>query len=53
MNKQIIQDIIKLYNKAIDSVPVKHTVETIVEANVIYYDDHIELVDDYDDEVYL
>lgn len=58
MNKQLIQDIIKAGNKAIDSVPVKYTVETKVENyqvyNGIYYDDnHIEFVDDYDDEVYL
>lgn len=58
MNKQLIQAIIKAGNKAIDSVPVKYTVETKVENyqvyNGSYYDDnHIELVDDYDDEVYL
>ena len=58
MNKQLIQDVIKAGNKAIDSVPVKYTVETKVENyqvyNGIYYDDtHIEFVDDYDDEVYL
>lgn len=58
MNKQLIQDLIKAGNKAIDSVPVKYTVETKVENyqvyNGIYYDDnHIEFVDDYDDEVYL
>lgn len=58
MNKQLVQDIIKAGNKAIDSVPVKYTVETKVEYyqvyNGIYYDDnHIEFVDDYDDEVYL
>lgn len=58
MNKQLIQDIIKAGNKAIDSLPVKYTVETKVENyqvyNGIYYDDnHIEFVDDYDDEVYL
>ena len=58
MNKQLIQDVIKAGNKAIDSLPVKYTVETKVENyqvyNGIYYDDnHIEFVDDYDDEVYL
>ena len=58
MNKQLIQDIIKASNKAIDSMTVKYTVDTKVENyqvyNEIYYDDnHIELVDDYDDEVYL
>lgn len=58
MNKQLVQDIIKVGNKAIDSVPVKYTVETKVENyqvyNGIYYDDnHIEFVDDYDDEITL
>ena len=58
MNKQLIQDVIKAGNKAIDSLPVKYTVETKVENyqvyNGIYYDDnHIEFVDNYDDEVYL
>ena len=58
MNKQLIQDVIKAGNKAIDSVPVKYTVDTKDEVyycyNGLYYDDnHIEFVDDYDDEVYL
>ena len=58
MNKQLIQGIINAGNKAIDSVPVKYTVKTKVENyrvyNEIYYDDnHIEFVDDYDNEVYL
>ena len=58
MNKQLIQDIIKAGNKAIDSLPVKYTVKTKVENyrvyNGIYYDDnHIEFVDDYDDEITL
>ena len=58
MNKQLIQDIIKAGNKAIDSVPVKYTVETkdmtYYSYDGLYYDDnHIEFVDDYDDEVYL
>lgn len=58
MNKQLIQDIIKAGNKAIDNVPVKYAVETKGENyqvyNGIYYDDnHIEFVDDYDDDVYL
>lgn len=58
MNKQLIQDIIKAANKAIDSMPVKYTVDT--EDNryycydKLYYDDnHVEFTDDYDDEVYL
>ena len=58
MNKQLVQDIIKAGNKAIHNVPVKYTIETKVENyqvyNGIYCDNnHIEFVDDYDDEVYL
>ena len=58
MNKQLVQDIIKAGNKAIDSVPVKYTVETKVENyqvyNGIYYDDnHVEFDDDYDDKISL
>lgn len=58
MNKQLIQDIIKAGNKAIDSVPVRYTVDT--EDNRyycydgLYYDDnHVEFTDDYDDEIKL
>ena len=47
MNKQLIKEIIKAGNKAIDSAPVKYTVETKVENyqvyNGIYYDDKISL----------
>ena len=58
MNKQLVQDIIKAGNKAMDTLPVKYTVETKVENyqvyNGIYYDDnHIEFVDDYDDKISL
>ena len=58
MNKQLIQDVIKAGNKAIDSVPVKYTVETKVENyqvyNGIYYDDnHVEFTDYYDNEINL
>lgn len=58
MDKTLIQNIIAVTNKAIDTTSVKYTVETKVENyqvyNEIYYDDnHIEFVDDYDDEVYL
>lgn len=58
MDKTLIQNIIAVTNKAIDTTSVKYTVETKVENyqvyNGIYYDDnHIEFVDDYDDEVYL
>ena len=58
MNKQLVQDIIKVGNKAIDSVPVKYTVETednrYYSYNELYYNDYyIEFEDDYDDEVVL
>ena len=58
MNKQLIQGIINVGNKDIDILPVKYTIETKVENyqvyNGIYYDDnHIEFVDDYDNEIYL
>lgn len=58
MNKQLIQEIINAGNKAIDSSPVKYTVETkdmtYYGYDGLYYDDnHVEFADDYDDEVYL
>ena len=58
MNKQLTQGIINVGNKDIDILPVKYTIETKVENyqvyNGIYYDDnHIEFVDDYDNEIYL
>ena len=58
MNKQLIQDVIKAGNKAMDSAPVKYTVDTkdnrYYSYDGLYYDDnHVEFVDDYDDEVYL
>lgn len=58
MNKQLIQDIIKAANKAIDSSSIKYTVETeymtYYSYNELYYDDdYIEFEDDYDDEVVL
>ncbi len=58
MNKQLVQDIIKAGNKAIDSLPVKYTVETtdgtFYGYNGLYYDDdHVEFEDDYDDEIVL
>ena len=58
MNKQLIQDIIKAGNKAIDSVPVKYTVDTRDEIyycyNRLYYDDnHVEFVDYYDNDITL
>ena len=58
MNKQLIQDVIKAGNKAIDSLPVMYTVDTRDEVyycyNGIYYDDnHVEFVDYYDNEISL
>ena len=58
MNKQLIQGIITVGNKDIESSPVKYTVETKVENyqvyNGIYYDDnHVEFDDDYDDKISL
>lgn len=58
MNKQLVQDIIKVGNKAIDSIPVKYTVETrdmtYYGYDGLYYDDnHVEFKDDYDDEIVL
>ena len=58
MNKQLIQEIINAGNKAIESSPVKYTVYTrdnkYYSYDGLYYDDnHVEFVDDYDDEVYL
>nr|DAU27443.1 MAG TPA: hypothetical protein [Crassvirales sp.] len=58
MNKQLIQDIIKAGNKAIDTIPVRYTVDTKDERyycyNGLYYDDnHVEFTDDYDDDITL
>lgn len=58
MNKQLIQDIIKAGNKAMESIPVKYTVETkdttYYGYDGLYYDDnHVEFIDDYDSEVNL
>ena len=58
MNKQLIQDIIKAGNKAIDSVPVRYTVDTrdmtYYGYDGLYYDDnHVEFTDDYDDDITL
>ena len=58
MNKQLIQDVIKAGNKAMDVVHIKYTVDTkdnrYYSYDGLYYDDnHVEFVDDYDDEVYL
>ena len=58
MNKQLVQDIIKAGNKAMDIVPVKYTVETkdmtYYSYDGLYYDDnHVEFDDDYDDKISL
>lgn len=58
MNKQLVQEIINAGNKAMDTIPVKYSVET---KNMTYYgydglyydDNHVEFVDDYDDEINL
>ena len=58
MNKQLVQEIIKAGNKAMDIVHVKYTVETkdmiYYSYDGLYYDDnHIEFIDDYDDNIRL
>ena len=58
MNRQLVQDIIKAGNKAIETISIRYTVDT--EDNRyycydgLYYDDnHVEFNDDYDDEINL
>lgn len=58
MYKQLVQEIINADNKAMDTVPVKYSVETkdmtYYGYDGVYYDDnHVEFVDDYDDEINL
>lgn len=58
MNKQIVQEIINVGNKAMDIVPVNYTVDTkdnrYYGYDGLYYDDtHVEFVDEYDDEINL
>ena len=58
MNKQLIQGIINVGNKDIESSPVKYTVETkdmtYYGYDGLYYDDnHVEFTDDYDNEINL
>lgn len=53
MYKQLVQDIIKAGNKAMDSVPVVYTVDTkdnrYYGYNGLYYNDnHVEFTDDYE-----
>ena len=58
MNKQLVQDIIKAGNKAMDVVHIKYTVDTkdnryYVYDGLYYDDNHVEFNDDYDDEISL
>ena len=58
MNKQLIQDIIKAGNKAMDVVHIKYTVDTkdnryYCYDGLYYYDNHVEFTDDYDDKISL
>ena len=58
MNKQLVQDIIKAGNKAMETVPVKYIVDTednkYYAYDGLYYDDnHVEFTDDYDDNIKL
>ena len=58
MNRQLVQDIINAGNKAMNSVPVKYTIDTkdnrYYSYDGLYYDDnHVEFTDDYDDDVSL
>ncbi len=51
MNKQLIQEIINVGNKAMNTVPLKYSVETkdmtYYGYDGLYYDDnHVEFVDD-------
>lgn len=58
MNKQLVQDVIKTGNKAMDSLPVKYTVDTRDNwyycYDVLYCDDnHVKFTDEYDNEINL
>lgn len=58
MNKQLVQDIIKVGNKYVDVIPVRYIVYTRFHTYYVYdglyYDDnHVEFIDDYDNNVYL
>ena len=58
MDKTLIQNIIAVTNKAINTTSVKYTIETkdlsFNVYNDAYYDDnHVEFTDDYDDDVVL
>ena len=59
MNKQLIKDIIKIGNKAIEVSQIKYIIETKNDAyyyvydKVYYNNDYIEFVDDYDNDITL
>ena len=58
MNKQLIQDIIKAGNKAMDVVHIKYTVDTKDNRYYSYYglyydDNHVKFADDYDGKITL
>lgn len=58
MNKQLVQDIIKAGNKAMNSIPVIYTVDTEYNRyycyDGLYYDDnHVEFTDYEDNEINL
>lgn len=58
MNRQLVQDIIKAGNKAMNSVPVKYVIKTKDDKyycyDKLYYDDnHVAFTDDYDDNINL
>lgn len=58
MNKQLIQDIIKIGNKAIDTMSVKYAIDTkdncYYSYDGLYYDDnYVEFTDDFADDITL
>ena len=58
MNKQLVQDIINAGNKAMNSVPIKYTIDTKDNRYYSYYglyydNNHVEFDDDYDDKISL
>ena len=59
MNKQLIKNIIKAGNKAIEVSSIKYIIETKNDAcyyvydEVYYNDNYIEFVDDYDNDITL
>lgn len=58
MNKQLVQDIIKIGNKAIDTMSVKYVIDTkdscYYSYDNLYYDDnHVEFTDDFADDITL